>query len=202
VLLVPSDNPPLSALDNVAADKLGRVGMNVDAQSMDYGTMLARRLRKEPVECGGWSAFVNGSGGLDWLNPGWNAVIRGNGDAGYPGWSISRYLGLPTPGAPDASVPVNPGYSRRAVSPGTPVTLSKIMPDNKRLEHNHRGVKGRCGPMRGFEFPRSPGKFVAPATSCVTCSVSAPEPISKFPPLPSAHFLHRIVTVSSVLQAT
>jgi peptide/nickel transport system substrate-binding protein len=89
VLLVPSDNPPLSALGNVAADMLGRVGMNVDAQAMDYGTMLARRLRKEPVEKGGWSAFVNGSGGLDWLNPGWDSVIRGNGEAGYPGWSTS-----------------------------------------------------------------------------------------------------------------
>jgi peptide/nickel transport system substrate-binding protein len=42
-----------------------------------------------PVKKGGWSAFVNGSSGLDWLNPGWDAVIRDNGEAGYPGRSTN-----------------------------------------------------------------------------------------------------------------
>ena len=30
---------------------------------------------------------------------------------------------------------------------------------NNRLEQDHRGVKGRHGPMRGFKCPRSAGKF-------------------------------------------
>jgi putative transposase len=30
---------------------------------------------------------------------------------------------------------------------------------NKRLEQDHRGVKGRYGPMRGFKSPRSAGEF-------------------------------------------
>jgi hypothetical protein len=53
---------------------------------------------------------------------------------------------------------------------------------NNRLEQDHRGVKGRYGPMRGFKCPRSAGEFCAPTTSCATSSVPAPEPISKSPP--------------------
>jgi putative transposase len=30
---------------------------------------------------------------------------------------------------------------------------------NNRLEQDHRGVKGRYGPMRGLKCPRSPGEF-------------------------------------------
>jgi putative transposase len=30
---------------------------------------------------------------------------------------------------------------------------------NNRLEQDHRGVKGRYGPMRGFKCPRSAGEF-------------------------------------------
>jgi putative transposase len=30
---------------------------------------------------------------------------------------------------------------------------------NNRLEQDHRGIKGRCGTMRGFKCPRSAGRF-------------------------------------------
>ena len=30
---------------------------------------------------------------------------------------------------------------------------------NNRLEQDHRGVKGRCGPMRGVKCPRSADEF-------------------------------------------
>ncbi len=30
---------------------------------------------------------------------------------------------------------------------------------NNRLEQDHRGIKGRYGPMRGFKSPRSAGRF-------------------------------------------
>jgi transposase-like protein len=61
-----------------------------------------------------------------------------------------RYLGLPTPRAPDAPVLVQPGYSRRAVSPSIPVAPSKIMPDNNILEQDHRNVKRLTRPGLGF----------------------------------------------------
>ena len=30
---------------------------------------------------------------------------------------------------------------------------------NNRLEQDHRGIKGRCRPMRGFKCPRSAARF-------------------------------------------
>ncbi|HEY4251129.1 MAG TPA: ABC transporter substrate-binding protein, partial [Roseomonas sp.] len=90
VLMIPVDNPPLQALGEVAADTLKRAGLNLDVQAMDYGTMLARRQRTESVVEGGWSAFVTGTAGTDWLNPAWHVMIRGSGRSGYPGWSSSE----------------------------------------------------------------------------------------------------------------
>lgn len=92
ILMVPSDNPPLLALGNVAADMLKKAGFNVDYAAMDYGSMMSRRNTRAPINQGGWNAFVNGGGALDWLNPAVNTAIRGNGLAGYPGWPTSARL--------------------------------------------------------------------------------------------------------------
>ena len=94
VLLVPTDNPPLLALGEVAADLLKRVGFNVDYVAMDYGTMLSRRTARGPVDQGGWSAYVNGGGALEWLNPAINTAIRGQ----WPG-RLSRMAEQPAPGS-------------------------------------------------------------------------------------------------------
>src|SRR5271170_2693320 len=64
---------------------------------------------------------------------------------------LIRYFGLPTPRAPNASVLVRPGYSRRAASPSTPVAPSEVMPDNNILEQDHRAIKRLVRPMRGFK---------------------------------------------------
>ena len=73
---------------------------------------------------------------------------------------------------------------------------------NNRLEQDHRGVKGRYGPMRGFKCPRSAGDFCCAydelrnflRSRCRTNQqVSAA--YCKF------HFLRRTATVLSVLEA-
>jgi transposase-like protein len=54
---------------------------------------------------------------------------------------------------------------------------------NNRLEQDHRGIKGRYSPMRGFKCPNSASRFCrAYATSCVTSSDPAPEPMNKSQP--------------------
>jgi putative transposase len=53
---------------------------------------------------------------------------------------------------------------------------------NNRLEQDHRGVKGRYGPMRGFKCLRSAGRFCRAYDELHTFSVPAPEPISQSPP--------------------
>lgn len=57
VLLVPSDFPTLKALGDVGADMLKRIGMNVDAQYADWGSVLQRLAKADAVEQGGWSLF-------------------------------------------------------------------------------------------------------------------------------------------------
>jgi peptide/nickel transport system substrate-binding protein len=45
VLIVPTDQPIATATSNVTADVLKRVGVNVDYQATDWGTLVQRRLR-------------------------------------------------------------------------------------------------------------------------------------------------------------
>ena len=89
VILSPTDYVTLKAMADVAADMMKSVGMNVDYVATDWGAMLQRRNNKGPVEQGGWSCFVTGWAGLDWANPAGHIALRGNGEAGWPGWSAS-----------------------------------------------------------------------------------------------------------------
>src|SRR4051794_37830610 len=53
---------------------------------------------------------------------------------------------------------------------------------NNRLEQDHRGVKGRYGPMRGFKCPRSTAEFCRAYDELRNFLRSNAEPISKSPP--------------------
>ncbi len=85
-MMVPTDYATLKAIGDVAADMMKRCGMTVDYQAVDWGTMLARRNKQTPVDQGGWSCFITGWAGLDWMNPAGHIAMRGNGLKGYPGW--------------------------------------------------------------------------------------------------------------------
>ena len=85
-LIVPTDFPNLKALADVGADMLRRIGMTVDYQAMDWGTLLARRARKGPVDQGGWSVFFTFGAGLDQATPAANLMLRANGPNAWFGW--------------------------------------------------------------------------------------------------------------------
>src|SRR4051794_8397966 len=53
---------------------------------------------------------------------------------------------------------------------------------NNRLEQDHRGIKGRYRPMRGFKCPRSALGSVGLTMNCAPSSASAPATTSMFPP--------------------
>jgi peptide/nickel transport system substrate-binding protein len=89
VILSPTDFPTLNALSEVTADTLRRIGMNVDLQSMDWGTLVQRRAKREAPDQGGWSIFCTTWEGLDVSVPGSHQPIRGNGTAGWIGWATS-----------------------------------------------------------------------------------------------------------------
>ncbi|MCX7383451.1 MAG: ABC transporter substrate-binding protein [Alphaproteobacteria bacterium] len=94
VLMVPTDYVALKAMGDVMADVMKRVGMNVDYVATDWGTMLQRRNKKDPVEQGGWSAFITGWAGTDHFSPPAHIALRGNGDqaSSWPGWCTSPDL--------------------------------------------------------------------------------------------------------------
>ena len=90
VLLAPTDFPILKALADVTADLLKQVGMNVDYQAMDWGTVVQRRAKKDPIDQGGWNVFCTFWGGLDQFNPVAHSFLRGLGsEGGIIGWPSS-----------------------------------------------------------------------------------------------------------------
>ncbi|MCL2428797.1 MAG: ABC transporter substrate-binding protein [Alphaproteobacteria bacterium] len=86
VLMVPTDQPTLKALSDVAADTLKRVGMNVDYQATDWGMVVQRRASTKPPSDGGWNLFCTGFSGLDWFSPASHLPLRGNGKDAWFGW--------------------------------------------------------------------------------------------------------------------
>ena len=86
VLLNATDLASINAACLVGADLFQRMGFNVDLVSADWGTLVARRASKNPLEQGGWSGFFTFWSGVDHWNPASHASIRGHGDAAWPGW--------------------------------------------------------------------------------------------------------------------
>jgi peptide/nickel transport system substrate-binding protein len=89
VILNPTDYAFIHVAGLVTADLLTKLGMNVDLQEMDFGTLLQRRTSRETVEKGGWSIFHTGANADGMGNPGTNFYIRGQGATGWPGWFTS-----------------------------------------------------------------------------------------------------------------
>ncbi len=92
VLLAPQDIASVKALADVSADLLKRLGMNLDVQSMDWATLIQRRVKMDPPDQGGWSLFHTFWSGLDQFNPAGHVFLRGNGKAAQPGWPTSPQL--------------------------------------------------------------------------------------------------------------
>jgi peptide/nickel transport system substrate-binding protein len=86
VFLGAADVPRISAICQVGADMLSKIGLNVDYVSTDWGTVVQRITRKQPIDQGGWSIFGSMWGGYDWYSPAGDAALRGNGADAWFGW--------------------------------------------------------------------------------------------------------------------
>jgi len=86
VVMQPTDHPVNNAMAQVGADLFKKIGLNVDLQAMDAGTMFQRRANRESVDKGGWSVFPSMVGGADALNPAVSFLSRGNGADAWYGW--------------------------------------------------------------------------------------------------------------------
>ncbi|MDR3535570.1 MAG: ABC transporter substrate-binding protein [Acetobacteraceae bacterium] len=70
----------------VLVDAMKRVGFTVDEQTMDWGTLLQRRVKKE-----GWSVFAVYSNGADMSSPLTHFYASAN-CTDYPGWSCDSRI--------------------------------------------------------------------------------------------------------------
>ncbi len=86
VVINPTDFPLIGPLGQVTADLLKQIGMNVDLQESDWGTVVQRRTSREPVGKGGWSIFHTTGSASGWINPAVSQVVRGQGAKGWFGW--------------------------------------------------------------------------------------------------------------------
>jgi peptide/nickel transport system substrate-binding protein len=92
VVLLPTDVSYLNAAALVTIQTLKGIGMNVDAQSMDWPTVTARRAKKEAPEAGGWNIYVTVAGEFDANSPMTNAYLGASCGNSTPGWVCDKTL--------------------------------------------------------------------------------------------------------------
>ena len=59
VLIMAADYSLTAGLAPVAADLLGKLGLKVDLQQMDYGSWMQRRTSRETSDKGGWNVIMS-----------------------------------------------------------------------------------------------------------------------------------------------
>ena len=92
IILAPSDQPALAQLSQMARELFESVGLKVDYQVMDWGSLVARRVNQGPADKGGWGAFASIASGFTASGPGSYQPIRGNGTKGWFGWPTDERL--------------------------------------------------------------------------------------------------------------
>ena len=69
VLIGGADVPAYNTLTLVTADRLKKIGISVDLQLSDWGSVSARRAKKDPPEQGGWNLFHTSANGAQLASP-------------------------------------------------------------------------------------------------------------------------------------
>jgi peptide/nickel transport system substrate-binding protein len=112
VLLNPIDLTTVGPFGNVTYDLLRKIGMNVEMVATDWGTVVQRRVSREPVEKGGWSILHTWAPSTIRFTPVEHSQIRGLGATGWFGWYndgamealTRRFVEAPTEAERDATV--------------------------------------------------------------------------------------------------
>ena len=92
VVINPTDFPDIGPLGQVSAEMLKKLGMNVDLQEMDWGSVVQRRTKREPLDQGGWSLMHTTSSAASLATPATNSFLRGQGAGGWFGWYASEQV--------------------------------------------------------------------------------------------------------------
>ena len=86
VIMLEVANSISQTAGNLLAEHMKQAGFKVDEQLMDWGTVLARRAKRD-----GWSLFPVFSNGIDMVSPLKHFYITNN-CADYPGWSCDAAI--------------------------------------------------------------------------------------------------------------
>src|SRR5438067_2793205 len=87
VLINTHEIASIGALGDVTANNLKKIGVNVEIADSDWGTLVARRTKKDPPDKGGWNIFHTTSSGASVHAPITNFTIdSGCGRTNWFGW--------------------------------------------------------------------------------------------------------------------
>jgi peptide/nickel transport system substrate-binding protein len=92
IVILDATETALSPHTLVVAQTLRDIGLNVDYQAMDWGTLSSRRTSKNPVGQGGWSAFLSGPAAPDMSEPLGHLALRSNCDKAWFGWPCDEAI--------------------------------------------------------------------------------------------------------------
>jgi peptide/nickel transport system substrate-binding protein len=76
------------AWGEVTVALLTRLGVEIDYVAVDWGTVVARRVQKNPPGQGGWQMYHTSPYGVDLVSP-THLFLRANGSTAINGWSNS-----------------------------------------------------------------------------------------------------------------
>ena len=120
----------------MVVDAFHKVGLNVDEQMTDWGTVVQRRPSKEKLDKGGWSMFPAGAPGPEYVDPLLANTLRSNGAKAWFGWPDDPVLEAAYEGWIDA--PNETERQKQAVGvPGGGVRVA--------AEYSAGAVSAACG---------------------------------------------------------
>ncbi len=86
VVMHPTDQVVYNAFVTVAIDALRKIGLNLDVQTVDWGTIVQRRNSKAELDKGGWSLFPAGAPAPEYSDPLLANLLRASGPKAWIGW--------------------------------------------------------------------------------------------------------------------
>lgn len=92
LLMHSTDLAVLANLAPVAKSLLEKGGFKVNMVSMDWQTLVARRAKRDPVDKGGWNAFLTAWAAADILDPVMTAFLNASCDKALFGWPCDKDL--------------------------------------------------------------------------------------------------------------